>query len=336
MVKKSLLFVSLVLALLLSAIAATPTPAAEPITLSWGSYPPIGDIRTLQCIKAINWLEERSNGRIKIKFFPAEQLYNANEMWNATRDGLIDIGYINTSAFNGIEPIFEIATSPAGITTQNWYAIMRRDGLFDKVITPAFKKNRMVALWGVPTGGQDLIFNKPVRKLEDMKGLLMRSVGGGTDLYLKSYGANPVRIASSEVYIAAQRGTIQGATHSITSIISYKEYEILPYMVDDKFGNGFTTMAMNVNSFNSLPADLQQIVVKTFRDVENDWMTTMYTYEVEQMAFLKKQPKFDLYVLPPKELARWIAARQPYWADFQKRVGAPAVEAVNILKKYWK
>jgi TRAP-type C4-dicarboxylate transport system substrate-binding protein len=307
--------------------------------LKWAAYPSPGDVRSDQYRQSIEWLEERSNGRIQVNFFPAEQLYNQKEMLEAVRDGLTDIGTVNTSYFAGVEPIFGFATTASGITFDNWLPIQIDDKVNEKIFEPAFRRQNQHVLYGTNTGTQALYFVNKVRTLEDMKGLKLRAPGVGVDAYFEALGAVAVRISSPEVYMAAQRGTIDGCSHSITSYIGYKEYEPMPWFVEPYFGMGFMHMTMNLDVYNDLPDDLRKIVDDVSMDSWEDWVRRGSAWQAEKIEWVSQQPGVDYYLLPPDEYARWVAALSNYWPEWVESLGPAADQGqmlVDIMQKHWK
>ena len=63
---------------------------------------------------------------------------------------------------------------------------------------------------------------KPIVKLEDFKGLKIRTSGAAMSNVIKALGAVPVQIPTPDISIAMQRGTVDGTTFAYLSAKAYK------------------------------------------------------------------------------------------------------------------
>ena len=70
-----------------------------------------------------------------------------------------------------------------------------------------------------------IMTKKPVLKLEDIRGLKLRSIGGLSDVFFGELGVSVVKVASAEVYEALQRGVVDGALRNTMSLMELKEYK---------------------------------------------------------------------------------------------------------------
>ena len=83
-------------------------------------------------------------------------------------------------------------------------------------------------LAGSPVGTYSVITKDPVRRVEDLKGMKIRTVGYGAHT-ISAFGAVPISMAAGNIYIAMQRNTIQGADISAISIMDRRLYEVGKY-----------------------------------------------------------------------------------------------------------
>ena len=71
---------------------------------------------------------------------------------------------------------------------------------------------------------------RPLAKPDDFKGLKIRAFSKGSADTIKALGGVPVVMSSSEMYMALQRGTVDGATTGMPAAVSRKIYEVQKYM----------------------------------------------------------------------------------------------------------
>lgn len=82
-----------------------------------------------------------------------------------------------------------------------------------------------------------LLCNKPVTKIDDFKGLKVRTFGAAGPMMFETLGSIPVNVQTSETYEALQRGTVDCVYYSRVSHMVYKMHEVAKYYVDFEFGS---------------------------------------------------------------------------------------------------
>ena len=101
-----------------------------------------------------------------------------------------------------------------------------------------------VVYWPSP---EDIIIGttKPVKNLSDIKGMVIRAVSSESSAVLKKWGAGPSFITGAEVYMAMQRGTINGAIMSVINYWERKLYEVAPHAIFLPIMSVHSYIAMN-------------------------------------------------------------------------------------------
>src|SRR4051812_21056474 len=110
----------------------------------------------------------------------------------------------------------------------HWNKVLDGDAL--KPIADEVAKKADVMLIGYAGGGvRNIIANKPVRNMAELKGLTMRVMGAPIQTAMfQAIGAAPTVIAYNEVYNAIQTGVIQGAENEAAGLEQMKFYEVGP------------------------------------------------------------------------------------------------------------
>jgi len=218
--------------------------------------------------KLIEWwgdeLTKRSNGRVDVKFYPSESLAKAKEMLDAGSTGLADVVQI-------VAPYFPARLVYEGIPDLPFNSPPRPDqylAAYNEFAKSDYLSNELnslnlVYLFANPAGQFNIMGKKPVRNLEDLKGLKIRSVGNWSVL-LKAFGATPVYTTVTEQYNAISRGVVD-ATIGAGNYVMYmhKVYEAAKdgyYTVEMDMGRTGTVMYMNKGTYDGLPDDIKQIL----------------------------------------------------------------------------
>jgi TRAP-type C4-dicarboxylate transport system substrate-binding protein len=90
----------------------------------------------------------------------------------------------------------------------------------------------------------------------------MRAAAGvGTDM-VRAWGGVPIMMGPGDIYQSIERGTIDGFVFEFTGIQSFRLSEVTKHYTELNFFVGPFIIAMNQDSFNALPKDLQQIIME--------------------------------------------------------------------------
>ena len=102
---------------------------------------------------------------------------------------------------------------------------------------------------------------KPVRTLEDLRGLKIRSTGLSAKI-VAALGAIPVAMPMGETYDSLSKGVVDGSAAPIAALEGFKWGEVVKYTTEN-FGSSYTAaffVVMNKNTWASLPPDIQTII----------------------------------------------------------------------------
>jgi len=177
---------------------------------------------------------------------------------------------------------------------------------------------------------------KPVRKLEDLKGLQLRASGGVAQV-LKALGASPVGMPQSEAPAALQKGVVVGAVSSLETLMDFKYAEICRYVT---FFNGPVypfAVVMNMDRWKSLPQDVRE-VMEELGTQQAVWTGTYMDRHVnESIEWSKKHYQMEFIHLSPEEKAKWDQLLAPItdeWIANAKGKGLPAAQMVEDIKAF--
>ncbi len=252
-----ILFAALILASL-----AVPLQAAEsmkPLILKFASWTPPQVNFARAGVWIVKDLEHASQGRIKIEYYWSNSLIPARQIIDALQKGVADIGFVNPSYQPGKMPLLTItslpATSPGDMcpTTKALQALMEMpevkaelDSMNIRYLGPLTNDS-----YGVWTR------KKQVRTLADLKGLKLRAIGNHANL-LHALGGVPVSLGATEVYQAIEKGTLDGGLANPSFALGYKWDEVTKYYYPIGFGGLGQFVAINKNSWEKLPPDVQK------------------------------------------------------------------------------
>lgn len=205
-------------------------------------------------------VNERSNGSIKITTYPAGQLYTDKSMNDAIMSGGLDMGLNSTAMWTTVVPALNVLDVP--FLLNSYEAVGRAmDGSLGRTLTSEMERKGVHPLIWVDYGYVQFCNNqRPLKEPEDFKGLQLRGYGQIPAETIKALGASPVTMSSSEVYMAMQRGTIDGQTSGTTAMYQRKIYEVAKYLTMTNHAYCEFVLAVNSGSWDRLTDEQKQIV----------------------------------------------------------------------------
>ncbi|MFO7984924.1 MAG: TRAP transporter substrate-binding protein DctP [Desulfatiglandaceae bacterium] len=292
MSKKSmrLILVPVLMATLFSFVASAALGADK---IRWKGQTCFGVASPLGVHTIVLWkdmVEKMSGGRMSITLHDAGEIVPPTKIYDAVKDGLLDFG-LNTPAWQkGKYPAGDLFyTLPAGILAFN-DLILWLYGAGGKELEQEMYGDELVVFPLGLTPPEEIWSKRPIKTLDDIKGLKIRAAGLSMDLWEK-LGASVVLLPGGEVLPSLQRGLID-ATEMLEASYDYTLglHEVCKY----RFGppihmsNNIFQLLIKTKSWNKLPDDLKFIVEKaamaaTFQGYANFWQDTIkYNTKIEE------------------------------------------------------
>lgn len=247
--------------------------------------------------KFIQWVEEMSGGRLKIKLFSAGELVPALESFDVVQDGTADIGSGCSYYWIGKTPAAAFfATAPFGMNAQQHQAwLISGDG--HKLWSEIYGKFNLLPIvsgsTGVQMGGW---FNKRIDTVEDLKGLKMRIPGIGGKALEKAGGA-AMNVPAAEIYTNLERGVID-ATEWVGPYHDFKMGfpKVARYYYTPGWHEPGTQLEffVNLKAWSGLASDLQAIIQAAAARVQS-WM--LAELDVQNAFYLQKILEGDTELL---------------------------------------
>ncbi|HOO37188.1 MAG TPA: TRAP transporter substrate-binding protein DctP [Deltaproteobacteria bacterium] len=296
------LFIIVVLALLLGLTAGvTPANAAEKV-IKWkmtSTWPPsISLIEADQAfVKAANQI---CKGRLEIKFFTGGTLMPSYEVFDAVSKGTIEASGDWPNYWAGKDSVFDtLGSYPMGLTPID-YLLWIYQGGGQAIYDEAYGKFGIVYLvTGVTPMECGLRSNKPIKTLEDLKGMKIRMSGQTQGKLLKDLGAAQVAMSGQEIYQALQKGVIDAAEFSSPSSDWRMGFgEVTKYWAVPGWHQPASVMGVMINKkvWDELGPDLQEDLRYAAKAAAMEFTTKQYYDTIEfTQKFLDKGIQITTY-----------------------------------------
>jgi TRAP-type C4-dicarboxylate transport system substrate-binding protein len=263
-------------------------------------------------------LEKRTGGQMKVDYYAGGSLLKSTAMFDGVVSGVADIGYSHVYYTAGRMPVTESGGLPLGYPS-GWVASHVYNDFYEEFKPKEFDKVKILWMNASPNSAIATA-KKPIRKLEDLKGLTIRAPGMSGEV-IKALGGTPAPTPMMEVYDAISKGVIDGESSNFETLYAFKFAEVVKYTTsiwEINFPYPFY-LAMNKNSYEKLPPDMKPIFDKLVGEYKEQYILMWNAIDFVGKAFgLAKGVEF--IDLPPEELTVWQTAVLPVIDDYVERM----------------
>lgn len=322
-----LLFViSVVVTLILSGSGCA---KQETVKLLMASQLNLTDISAQHMEKFGKELEEFSNGRVEVEFSFAGVMGGATDMYDLVSSQVSDITSFMPSMEPGLFPVSEAIGLPwafdNAVVSYKMLKALWEAGYLDE-------EYANLHVVGMMASGPETFYtvDTPLTKVASAKGLKLRAPGTNQLLKIEALGGTPVSMPMSEMYLAAEKGIIDGAITAWTAVPALRLYEVFHYATEPGFGAAPGVMVFNKNSYAKLPADIQQYIDQIgwqhYLELSTDIKNKFNDYKKEWVDQGCEIVQWD-----SQDMQNLFNALTPIWSDWISTMEAKGKPAKAIL-----
>ncbi len=345
MKKRSIVIILGIVCLLMTPMVPSIGPATasaeKTISLKFANYFPPAAPPSKICEAFIADIEKRTDGRVKITYYPGGSLLKSKAIFMGVTEGAADIGFSHIFYTPGRMPVTEVCSLPLGYPNP-WVGTHVLNDFYDEFKPKEWDKVKV--LWMHSSGVNILMTKKPVQEMADLKGMVIRAPGriGKT---INALGGSPAPTTMSEAYDALSKGVIQGVYTGVMGLKSWRFAEVIDYTtLSWQIGSVFPFyVVMNQRSWQKLPKDIQQIFSDAIEEYKEKFAVMWNASEVGGKKYgLEKGVTY--FELSKEEAMKWQEAVQPVIEDYVKEmIGKGFAESdlrrwIDFLQKriaYW-
>ncbi len=291
---------------------------------------PVGDPVTNNIQDYVDKFNAQAGGRYTIELHPGGQLLALPDSFEAVRTGAVEMAGWPVAVFGSIVPEFNLAELPFAVNSIEADAAFNVEmtKLYDKVLT---EKHNMKPVFNFTCQGLDIISVKPVRTLEDWKGLLCQTISPVTAKVVELLGGSGVAMEFSEGYQAMQKKVIEASLQSGSMIIMFKMNEVAKYLTRAYLTPASIGVFINLDVYNKMPDDIKKLIDQLGQidqqAVINANMIELYKTNYAKMTELG----MEVYPLPGAERDRWAERLKPYADELLGKVDPATADQVRQI-----
>jgi TRAP-type C4-dicarboxylate transport system substrate-binding protein len=321
----------LALVLVLAAAVVTPAADAQQYSMKLQSLLNPGHMAADAELWFTQEVEKRSNGRIKIAFYPGASLgFGGARIMTVVKDGLLEFAEMWGAHTAGELRINEVIELPGLIP----YDLGLRKQIV-RSLTPYWERahgeRNIMPLAVAQVEPRNIYSRKPVKTLADVKGMKVRAQGVVETDFTRAIGASPVTLSWEEVYPALQQGTIDAywVTHSAT--FNAKLHEVAKHCYEVGLGGAAWYLLGNKRTIDGLPPDLKKIVVDTAKEAgERVWARV--DGDIKSYKDRLQKGGMTFTQASDTDMKAMLDAAQGVWGDWTQKGGPVAKEMVDKIQ----
>jgi TRAP-type C4-dicarboxylate transport system substrate-binding protein len=322
----------------------TPAEAQKVFRMKIQSAYPRGDL-SMELLKDFAAdVDKRTKGGVKISVFADPELVPAEQLFEATQKGTLDMIHAVGAMWAGIIPVGEIEfglpfayNMPGSSDIVKSGAEVRRlfyeKGLI-KLLREEYAKKGLYYLDMHSYGMIFLMSTKPIVGCDDIKGLKIRAEGSWGPYY-DLLGAHGTYISGVEAYMGLKLKTIDASIWDVSAVTGLNWHEVAPYWVVGGANDVVVgQILVNTKSWESLPPDFQKAITEAAEGYYHK-LLDIYVGEMKKVDDLIKQGKVKKNQLAPECVKMHSEAASKVMDDVAK--GDPAAaKAISMIREWRK
>lgn len=280
-----------------------------------------GDFRDRLCRMFAAETERRTKGRVKFSIYPRSTLMKSEAQIPALARGALDMSLVPLSYAGAELPEVNIGLMPGLVTSYEQGYAWKNEEIGQEFNRVLADKGIIMLSWIWQAGGM-ASRARPIVDPEDAAGLRVRGGSPEMDMILKEAGASVVSMPSNDIRGALEKGQLDAAMTSSSSLISFRLDEVSKSVTTARGGAYWfmlEPLLMSRAAFERLPRDQQAVLLSVGADLE---------------AFVRKSAQMDdaavaaLFQgaggrtadLNADSLRKWqTLARETAWRDYGER-----------------
>ena len=228
-----------------------------------------------------------TNGTVEVKVFPNDSLGKEMDLINGMQLGTADMTITGESLQNWA-PKAALLAIPYAFKNMAEMDKAVNGPLGEEIKKQIIEKAKVIPLAYFARGPRNLTSNKPIKTVDDVKGLKMRVPNVPVFMqFWRGVGAQPTPMAFGEVFTSLQTGVIDAQENPLALIKSASFFEVQKYVNRTEHVRSWIYLAIGEKSFNKLNADQKKAVQEAAQRAQVYERTLMLADEQKLESELK-------------------------------------------------
>ncbi|HPR44325.1 MAG TPA: TRAP transporter substrate-binding protein [Ottowia sp.] len=279
-------------------------------------------------IKFKELAEKKLPGKVQVQVFPNSQLFGDGKEMEALLLGDVQMIAPSLSKFDRYTKKVQLFDLP--FLFDDMEAVDRFQASTNgQALLKSMTNRGLLGLAYWHNGMKQLSTDKDqLKRPEDVKGLKFRIQSSDVlEAQFRALGANPQKMAFSEVYQALQTGVVDGQENTWSNIFSQKFYEVQKTIAETNHGVIDYMVVTNAKWWDGLPADVRKGLSEAMAEATAYGNKIASDFNERDKAQIAKAGKAKIQQLSKEDVAAWRKAMEPVWKKFEGDIGRDLIDA---------
>ena len=307
---------------------SAPAAAQQPIVIKFSHVVAEHTPKGQGALKFKELAEKKLPGKVQVQVFPSSQLFGDAKELEALLLGDVQLIAPSLSKFDRYSKKIQLFDLP--FLFDDIDAVDRfQSSAKGQELLSSMKNRGLLGLAYWHNGMKQLSTNRDkLERPEDVKGLKFRIQASDVlEAQFRALGANPQKMAFSEVYQALQTGVVDGQENTWSNIYSQKFHEVQKTIAETNHGVIDYMVVTNAKWWDGLPADIRKGLSEAMAEATayaNKMAEDLNQGDRKKIA---EAGKARIQKLTKDDVAAWRKAMEPVWKKFEGDIGRDLIDA---------
>ncbi len=302
--------------------------AQQPIVIKFSHVVAENTPKGQGALKFKELAEKKLPGKVQVQVFPSSQLFGDAKELEALLLGDVQLIAPSLSKFDRYTKKIQIFDLP--FLFDDIEAVDRfQDSPAGQSLLTSMKNRGLIGLGYWHNGMKQLSTNKDkLVRPDDVKGLKFRIQASDVlEAQFRALGANPQKMAFSEVYQALQTGVVDGQENTWSNIYSQKFHEVQKTIAETNHGALDYMVVANAKWWDGLPADVRKGLSEAMKEATEHANKLAFDLNEADKKKIADAGKAKIQKLTKDDVAAWRKSMEPVWKKFEADIGRDLIDA---------
>jgi C4-dicarboxylate-binding protein DctP len=301
--------------------------AQSPIVIKFSHVVAEQTPKGLGALKFKEVAEKKLAGKVNVQVFPSSQLFGDAKELEALLLGDVQLIAPSLSKFDRYTKKIQVFDLP--FLFDDIEAVDRfQSGPQGKALLESIVSRGLRGLGYWHNGMKQLSTNKDkLTRPDDVKGLKFRIQASDVlEAQFRALGANPQKMAFSEVYQALQTGVVDGQENTWSNIYSQKFHEVQKTIAETNHGVIDYMVVTNAKWWDGLPTDMRKGLSEAMAEATAHSNKLALDINEADRKKIADAGKAKIQKLSKEDVAAWRKAMEPVWKKFEGDIGRDLID----------
>lgn len=267
-------------------------------------------------------VESRTQGAVRVELYTDGVLGDEEEMVEGMKMGTVHVMMAAAAKYANFVKEMDLYSVPYVFESWDHLKAVLKSDVDDRIREAVLRATGDHYVGCVTDGVRNVFTRKPVRNLEELKGIKLRTMTGPNELRSwEALGTHPTPLAYTELYSALHSGVVDGAENTMTSLLTMKFHESCKYVLLTRHNFLALPFFISGRALALLPEALKPIVLQAGRDTCAEQLDQAIQLDLQNQEVLRQKYGVEIFEMTREDAARARRLCQPVQEHNAARIG---------------